>query len=436
MFRKFILVFTTVLIACMQSYADPGGLKIGNDTTICLGNCITLTSSISGIYQWSTGDTSASIKVCPTNSTVVTLKVASGTKLYTSQIKITVDKKGVYPGDVNDNGIVSGKDVLYLGLAYGSKGTARSNATINWDAQHASDWSKHFKSGINYKYADCNGDGIADSNDLAAIHANWSESHSKTASDTTSIPGNAQLYMVANSDTFYPGENVQFKIYLGTSSNQASNVYGVDFSYQFTPGSIQSGSMNLTVNQSNCWLYGSDGPTAVMPFLQADYANDVASVAITRTVLPSVSGYGEIGVLGISINDNVGGKRSGTMPLTYGFTNSDAISGDGSDIALTTENKTIYMQNNTLGIKAAVHMAVPVDIYPNPVTGDLLNIDLHSLKSDHIIIVDMLGKTVFSSVQQNSGLTQLQLPSLSSGIYILKVATQQGLVTRKININR
>ena len=94
------------------------------------------------------------------------------------------------------------------------------------------------------------------------------------------------------------------------------------------------------------------------------------------------------------------------------------------------------MQNNTLGIKAAVHMAVPVDVYPNPVTGNLLNIDLHSLKSDQISIVDMLGNTVFRSVQQNSGLTQLQLPGLNSGIYILKVSTQQGLVTRKININR
>lgn len=436
MFSKITLALSFVLAVCVQSNANPGRLNIGNDTTICLGNCITLSSNIAGNYQWSTGDTTATIKLCPTTSTQVSLKVTSGSNVYYAEMNISVDQHGVWPGDADNNGIVNANDVLNIGLAYGSSGYKRVNASNNWNAQHASNWHKSFKSGTNYKYADCNGDGKIDSNDIAAIHANWSNSHSKTT-DTISVSGFPQLYLVSNTDTFYPGESVQFQIYLGTQSNPVSNVYGVDFAYQFSPGSIQTGSMLLTVNPGNCWFYGSDGPGAVISFLQADYNSDIANVAITRTLLPGVSsGYGQIGVLGIVINDNVGGKRSGSLPITYGFTQTNAIDGDGTSIALSPINKTLYMQNNTLGIKAAVHMAVPVDVYPNPVTGNLLNIDLHSLKSDQISIVDMLGNTVFRSVQQNSGLTQLQLPGLNSGIYILKVSTQQGLVTRKININR
>ncbi len=432
--RKILLVASMILIAILKSYADPVSLNIGKDTTICSGNCLTLQSNIPGIYLWSTGDTTASIKVCPSNTTVISLKVVSGGYIYSDAIKITVDKKGVYPGDADDDGIVNGRDVLYLGLAYGASGSPRVSPSNNWNAQHAENWSKYFKGGVNYKYADCNGDGSIDSNDITAIHDNWSETHSKTASDTVCIPGNPQLYMVANTDTFYPGENVQYRIFLGTASNHANNIYGVNFTYQFTTGSIQPGSMQLTVNPSNCWLYGSTGPTSVIPFLQADYSNDNASIAITRTTTPSVSGYGEIGVLSISINDNVGGKRAANMPITYGFTNVNAIDADGSDIALTTENKPIYMQN-TLGIKAATHMAVPVDVYPNPVIGNSFEIDLHSLKADQISIVDMVGNTAYQAIKPMTGLNQIQLPNLSSGMYVLKISTQQGMVTRKININ-
>ena len=99
-------------------------------------------------------------------------------------------------------------------------------------------------------------------------------------------------------------------------------------------------------------------------------------------------------------------------------------------------NKIIYMQSNTSGIKTAIHMAVPVDVYPNPVVGNSLEIDLHSLKADQISISDMVGNTTFQSIKPMTGLNKIQLPNLNSGMYILRISTQQGMVTRKININQ
>src|SRR6185437_5285882 len=334
MVRKFITVLFTALASVVHVNANPTSLNIGNDTTVCSGSCLILSSNITGTYRWSTGDTTASITVCPSDYTTVSLQVTSGTDTYSDTINITVDKYCVWPGDANDNGIVSGRDVLDIGLAYGSTGSLRTNASSNWDAQHADNWAKSFKNGTNYKYADCNGDGKVDSNDLSTVHANWSESHNKTMGDTTTVPGNPQLYLVTSSDTFYPGENVNFNIYLGTIDNPAMNVYGIGFTYQFTPSSVQDGSMSLTVNPNNCWLYGTDGPDAVMSFLQADYNNDIANVDISRTIQPDQTGYGQIGVLSIIVPDNVGGKRTGATPITYGFTEEEAVSGDGSDISL------------------------------------------------------------------------------------------------------
>ena len=432
--RKLTFVLLTLMAIGEVVNASSGSL-LGNDTTICSGSCLTLKSNISGTYKWSTGETTASIKVCPTNTTTITLQVKNGSGVYNDQIHITVDNKCVYPGDADDNGIVSLRDVLNIGLAYGSTGPARANASTSFNPQHADNWTKSFRSGVNYKYADCNGDGKVDANDLAAVHANWSKSHNKTAGDTTSVPGNPLLYLVASSDTFYSSEAVNFGIYLGTSSNQISNVFGIDFSYGFTPGSIQSGSMSLNVNPTNSWLYASSSDM-VLSFLDADYDNDIANVAITRISPTGTPGYGQIGVLGIVISDNVGGKNGGRMPLTYGFTQEEAIAGDETDIPLTAVNKTIYMVNETLGIKAAVHMGNAVNMYPNPVQGNSLNIDLKNINAERISISDMLGNIVYNEARPLSGLNQLHLPVLNSGMYIVQIATQQGIIMRKINLNR
>ncbi len=436
MFRKFTTAFIILMAILGDAKASPGSL-LGNDTTICAGSSLTLQSNIAGTYRWSTGATTASITISPTSSETISIVVKNASGTHSDQIHITVDNACVWPGDANDNGVVSLRDVLNIGLAYGKTGSSRANASTNWNAQHADNWKNSFRNGLNCKYADCNGDGVVDAIDLAVVSANWSETHSKTANDTTTVPGNPQLYLVTSSDTFYSNENVNFNIYLGTAANQALNVYGVDFSYQFTPESIQPGSMSLSVNQSNCWLYGpTDGPGAVMSFIEEDDGNEVANVAISRTGGPGMTGYGQIGILGIVTTDNVGGKRSASTPITYGFTQVEAVGGDESNIPLTAVNKTIYMMNETLGIKAAVHMGNAVNVYPNPVQGNNLSVDLKNINADRISISDMLGNIVYNDARPLTGLNQLHLPVLSSGMYIMQIATEQGIVMRKININR
>ena len=51
---------------------------IGNDTSLCEGQSLTLNASGIGNYLWSTGDSSASISVTPTTDTVYTLVVSQG----------------------------------------------------------------------------------------------------------------------------------------------------------------------------------------------------------------------------------------------------------------------------------------------------------------------------------------------------------------------
>src|ERR1039458_8539318 len=160
---KWLVALPFILSPFLNASADPKPiLNIGNDTTICSGSCLTLRSNITGKYKWSTKDTTASITLCPDNNVTVTLQVTANSKTFSSSIKITVDKYCVWPGDADDNGEVNKRDVLHIGLAYGSTGPSRADTSSTWQAYHANDWKKTFKGGLNYKYADCNGDGKVD----------------------------------------------------------------------------------------------------------------------------------------------------------------------------------------------------------------------------------------------------------------------------------
>jgi hypothetical protein len=415
-----------------SAFGGSGGLAIGKDTTICLGKCVTLTSGISGACTWSTGETTSSIKVCPSTDQTVTLQVNTGQVTLYDTIHITVDKYCVYPGDADENGTVDKNDVLKIALAYGNTGSQRAVSGYTWDAVHADDWSKKFKSGLNYKYADCNGDGKIDSNDVKIISTNYSHTHNKT--EATTDDGIADLYYIANKDSVQPGDTLVLKIMLGTETNPVYNVYGVSFTHVFSGLVAQDKSMMLDVNPMNCWFF--DANPSVMWFLHPDYGLPSGDIVISRTDGQVVSGYGQIGTLSVVVADNVAGKRSFDGPISLTPTDAKAISNDETNIPLTEKASIVYWKTVVSGIKPTIlDFNSRVQVYPNPVTGRTLTINFSDLKSESIAITDLLGNEVFTSTKPGNGQTQeLELPNLKQGVYLLKVATSQGLVTKKLYI--
>jgi hypothetical protein len=75
----------------------------------------------------------------------------------------------VYPGDANNDGIVDVRDILPIGRFYGLSGPARSGASTTWGAQTlTSAWNPP-----DAGFADCDGNGVVDSNDVVALVQNW-----------------------------------------------------------------------------------------------------------------------------------------------------------------------------------------------------------------------------------------------------------------------
>lgn len=75
----------------------------------------------------------------------------------------------IYPGDANNDGIVDVRDLLPIGRYYATTGTKRQNGSATWSEQVlTSPWNP-----FDACYADCDGNGTVDAQDVAVIIQNW-----------------------------------------------------------------------------------------------------------------------------------------------------------------------------------------------------------------------------------------------------------------------
>jgi uncharacterized repeat protein (TIGR01451 family) len=80
----------------------------------------------------------------------------------------------IWPGDANNDNVVDVRDILPLGQFFGLTGTARTGGSLTWAAQPLFvPWTPEGAS-----YADCDGNGAVDANDVQGILTNWYRTHS------------------------------------------------------------------------------------------------------------------------------------------------------------------------------------------------------------------------------------------------------------------
>jgi len=424
---KITLLLGALLLAG-QAYA--GGL-LGKDTLICSGTCITLKPSVSGDATWSTGDKGGSIKVCPDDNTTIWVTVKKGGATYTDTIRISVDKHPVLPGDASDNKKVSLADVLKVGIAYGATGSKRPGASDKWTKQAAYDWSKSFKSDVNYKHADCNGDGVVDTSDLAVIAKNFGKKSSGKTGNPVTLNGSSPImYLVANKDTFYPGDTAHIQIMFGTDLQPAYNTYGISFQLQFNPSNILPGTMRLATG--NSWL--SIQPNDLMAFNNTDYNSGLGNLAISRMNQMAVSGKGKIGDMTLVVKGDIAGKDEVARMLQLNIQEPQAIDPDENITDLNSENLILAINDNTTSVAKTESKANNIKVYPNPSNGNF-TIDLQNGRADRIEITDVLGRTqVVMNQPQGSMINVSSAANLTKGMYVVRVYNGSNITVTPIMI--
>jgi hypothetical protein len=337
----------------------------------------------------------------------------------------------IWPGDVNDNGVVNGIDALYIGVAFGSSGPARPGGNEDWEAQLPGDlWGQLFPDLINFAYADCDGNGIIEDDDIKdVIEENFFLTHGVVTPDNydSGATGDAPiLELVPQNSNVTTGEMIFFDVMLGNEAFPVEDFYGIAIVMNYNPD-FTLGSEWEFEEESNVWYDPTDDNSE--HFLEADESAGKMELVITRTNQQSINGSGKIGEVSIVIEDIVFGLQDtlnlqieGIHMIDKDF-NTLSVVPDSTFVIISKPNKTMSPEN-----------AVDINISPNPTDGTF-NI-ISSQEINGIELLDVSGRKI--SISENyfqdkhSASVTIFQKEFTPQLYFVKIRTTKGVVLKKI----
>ncbi len=332
----------------------------------------------------------------------------------------------VWPGDINDNGKTTNVDVLYLGVGFGTTGPARDSINSSWSEQTIpSLWNQDFPGNpvmpINYAYADCNGDGFIDQDDLLVIQQNYGLENGGVIPDDFILAGIGEpILSFGPVDTIITAQNTQLVFNIEVA-DAAVDFYGIAFSIEYDTAFVVAGTPAFTTNPQ--WI----NPDQVQLLeLGRDNGFGTYDVAICRTNQSPVSGMGGIGTFSLIIEDNLIDivapgpdfkLNIKDIRLIDEELNTTPVNGDSVLIDLITFSENIIKDKN-------------IKVFPNPAK-DYLHLESKDLKVEQIECYNSLGQVLFSHRTIYDYSTRIPLPDLVAGAYVLKIYTEEGIVVRQ-----
>lgn len=182
------------------------------------------------------------------------------------------DSNPVWPGDFNNDGIANNVDAILWGLAAGNTGLLRPNATTDWVAQTAPQWSESVI-GINGKHQDADGDGMVDVDDLEVLVENYGLTHANAAPIGGSSPLQFELRPLGvETQGGFPA--LRYGIY--SSSDAPINAHGLAFSLDLSELSVIETPQIETIGSALV-------PTNTINVYDATSSHTKIHVALTRT---------------------------------------------------------------------------------------------------------------------------------------------------------
>lgn len=353
-----------------------------------------------------------------------------------------VTAQDVWPGDVNNNGVVNGVDLLYWGIAFGNNGPARASESTDWSAQPAgAPWAQNFPSGLNYAFADCNGDGVIDGDDYGnAIDENFGLTQGILSSDgfsNATAGATPKLRMVPSATLVEEGAIVDIDLFLDDSDQPLNNFYGIALKLSYTTGLLEGDDGPDFDFTENSWLEVGDDDAQEL--FEDNDGNGTAELAFTRTNQQAVTvGTEPIGQFRVIVEDIIVGLEVDTFVIQI---DSVLIVGaDFSTIATLPDSVSIIIAKDTSKLTSSTGLITPaqlannIRVSPNPARfGFQLN---SPVPVTELSLIDPLGRRV--RLTPTPGLNQRVLlpPNLPPGLYGLLIRTPYGDCLKKLMISR
>lgn len=221
--------------------------------------------------------------------------------------------QNLYPGDINNNGLVNGVDMLYWGVAYEQTGPIRPVQSVYWQPYALPTlWSGSFPGGPNFAYADCNGDGRVTGIDLnLGVRDNYGRTHGTPQLDDYRFGQynvDPLLHLKPKSETVGLGNRVEYEIFLGEESLPVEKFHGITFIISYDKSVIKHNAATFEA-VDNPWFVrtgnSNDYDYRWVPFWKNDLDYGSLEVALFKYDNVNSSGHGKIGEFSLVIKENI-----------------------------------------------------------------------------------------------------------------------------------
>jgi hypothetical protein len=351
----------------------------------------------------------------------------------------SVTGQQVWPGDINNNGVVNEVDMLYWGLAYESTGPARDEEGVDWQPYDLpTPWGPTLPNGNDFAYADCDGNGeVEDADYETAIEDNFGLTHGAQQSDNYSnaIAGSTapKLILQPSATVVEEGAMVDITLSLDDSSMPLDDFYGIALSLSYSTELLEGDDGPEFELASNVWI----DPTGdqVEDLYVETGVNGRAGLAITRTDQMSVAAQTTaIGNFSIVIEDIIVGLEIDTFFLTIDSIKLVTPNWVTIPVVPDTAQIIVAKDKTIVGVGTRAQQMEPrVQVYPNPADQEVFI--RTNVKMENPFLVDPLGRRQpLAIIEVDRQIFRFSSADLPPGLYTVGGYTSEGTWTQQLII--
>jgi len=348
----------------------------------------------------------------------------------------------VYPGDANGDRLANIYDLGNIGYGYGLTGPERTffpdpNNPILWAPNFCADWSDNINA-VNFKHADCDGDGHINEADLQAIYENYLPDF---APQSVPTPGAPPIYLEFDTTEIIISEsspdliNFTAGIYIGTEDLNVADLHSMAF-YLNYPLTL-TGTQGVNVTYEDTAFFGTGSDVLEVKRDLADHDTGRFDMAWSRKNNGGQSGFGRVATVNFIISsDIIMGRSRPETPFTIsldGVVLTD-INGDTLDYNLP-DNSVLPIYDQTISSQQEEEApSTLLHTFPNPAQSLLYLRFAPDWQADRIEVFDQQGRRVLQRLYNGSSIGEVDVSSLSPGLYMLRAWSGAEQLTRRVVI--
>lgn len=340
----------------------------------------------------------------------------------------------ILPGDADNNGGVENVDFLYIGYGYGHTGASRiEGSSIPQEQSIQTFWDNSFPTGLNFVFADANGDGIIDYLDFLTVFQNYGVTQSNYTPPIYFEDDNGIPVFFDESDVpamVTQNTTIELPLFIGDQDGTTESFNGIAFTIEYDPDLIT----NFELDFSNSWLGTTQDLFQVTRMPEAGKVE----VALTKIGNNPSYGNGRIGMASFIIEDDL---------VAWLATPQDSLetkikitkvvyksSGFSTRPTRTEEVNLMLFHPDALLFNPPTLSQKSITIAPNPTRKETVISSDYRIKE--IALYDISGKKLLHQKYNQDTVSLHHLERYKDGLYFIHITTEKGSITKKLLIQK